>query len=67
MQFNQEYQEKLQHAWEHFIKGSDHNYDYSFIRPVIYESWLRSRQYNVNPFEKITSILSSEEIAKTDK
>ena len=64
MQFNQEYQEKLQHAWEHFVIGDDQSYDYSFIRPVIYESWLRSRRYNVNPFKKITSILSEEEIEK---
>lgn len=64
MQFNQEYQEKLQKAWEHFITSEGTNYDYSFIRPVIYQSWLRSRQYQVNPLKKITSILNAGEIEK---
>ena len=67
MQFNQEYQIKLQNAWEHFISNNDQNYDYSFIRPVIYESWLRSRKYQVNPFEKITSILNADEIQSREK
>jgi hypothetical protein len=40
MQFTQQYQEKLQEAWEHFTAGDDENCDYSFIRPVIYESWI---------------------------
>lgn len=64
MQFNQEYQEKLQIAWEHFIGGKDQNYDYTFIRPVIFESWLRCRKYRVNPYEKITLRLSKSEIDK---
>ncbi len=64
MQFNQEYQEKLQNAWEHFIAADNENFDYSFIRPVIFESWLRCRKYKVNPYEKITSILNTEEIEK---
>ena len=64
MQFNQEYQDKLQNAWEHFIAGEDQDYDYSFLRPVIFESWLRCRNYNVNPYEKITTILNADEIAK---
>ncbi|MEL7654963.1 MAG: sigma-54-dependent Fis family transcriptional regulator [Bacillota bacterium] len=64
MQFNQQYQEKLQNAWEHFISGDDQNFDYSFIRPVIFESWLRCRNYKINPKEKITSILSADEIAR---
>jgi len=64
MQFSQEYQEKLQYAWEHFIANEDDDCDYTFIRPVIFESWLRSRNYNVNPYEKKTSILGANEIAK---
>lgn len=64
MQFNQEYQEKLQNAWEHFIASEDQNCDYTFIRPVIFESWLRCRNYGVNPYKKITSILNTDEIEK---
>lgn len=64
MQFNQGYQEKLQNAWERFIANEDQDCDYSFIRPVIFESWIRCRKYKVNPYEKITSILSTDEIEK---
>lgn len=67
MQFTQEYQEKLQEAWEHFTAGEDENCDYSFIRPVIYESWIRSRKYKVNPFEKKTDILSPAKISALSK
>ena len=64
MQFNQEYQEKLQNAWEHFIASKDQNCDYTFIRPVIFESWLRCRNHGINPYKKITSILNTDEIEK---
>ncbi len=64
MLYTQEYQEKLQVAWEHFITSDDQDYDYSFIRPVIFESWLRSREYRVNPYEKKTSILNHEDMEK---
>lgn len=63
MQYNQEYQDKLQIAWEHFISNDDQGFDYSFIRPVIYESWLRSKHYKVNPYEKKTVLLTAEDIA----
>lgn len=62
MQFNQIYQNKLQEAWQHFTAEEDENYDYSFIRPVIFESWLRCRKYKINPNKKITSLLSGDEI-----
>jgi transcriptional regulator of acetoin/glycerol metabolism len=63
MQFTKDYQEKLQNAWEHFTVEEDDQCDYSFIRPVIFQSWLRSRQYQVDPFKKKTSILNSSDIA----
>ncbi len=60
-QFNQQYQSQLQLAWEHFIQH-DNRFDYSFIRPVIFESWMRSRLYDVNPYEKQTGILTGKQL-----
>ncbi|QOX62172.1 PAS domain-containing protein [Anoxybacterium hadale] len=67
MQFTKEYQEKLQSAWEHFTSEDDEQFDYTFIRPMIFQSWLRSRMYQVNPFEKKTAIMDLSEIAALAK
>lgn len=53
---SESYQNRLQTAWEHFINNED--YDYSFIRPQVLESWKRSRAANVNPFRIVSEILS---------
>ncbi|SBW04297.1 putative Signal-transduction and transcriptional-control protein [uncultured delta proteobacterium] len=47
--YTKEYAEKLSVAWRKFIRHEDH--DYSFIRPSIYASWLRSRDAGVEPQE----------------
>ena len=59
--FTEEYRLKLDEAWEHFI-AYDNSYDYSFIRPFIFDSWVRSRSYNVNPKGRLTYILPQEEM-----
>ncbi|MBR0599226.1 sigma-54-dependent Fis family transcriptional regulator [Sinanaerobacter chloroacetimidivorans] len=60
IQFDHEYMERLNAAWEHFIAYKD--FDYSFMRPEILESWKRSRDFQVNPYERKTEILNSEDI-----
>lgn len=58
--FDNTYREKLKTAWDHFIRYED--YDFSFIRPFIFESWKRSRDYGIDPYDKITAILDSDTI-----
>lgn len=60
--FDQNYKDQLHIAWDFFIQNKD--YDYSFIRPIIYDSWLRSRRFDVNPYQIKTSILSGEFLSK---
>ncbi|AET68150.1 transcriptional regulator containing PAS, AAA-type ATPase, and DNA-binding domains [Desulfosporosinus orientis DSM 765] len=54
---------------EDFLKNSDFNpQDYSTINPLIIGSWLRSRNYQVDPFKKsIDSSLNCEVLAKKEK
>ncbi len=61
--FTEEYRHKLDEAWERFI-AYDNGFDYSFIRPFIFESWQRSRSHNVNPRGRLTFILPQDEIEK---
>lgn len=56
--YDNDYQKKLRLAWEKFINYEE--FDYSFIRPEILESWKRSRAAGVNPYGSSRSILSSE-------
>lgn len=56
--FNDKYKDQLHIAWRKFINNEE--YDYSFIRPEIYASWLRSRAYSVDPNKVKTSILEGE-------
>lgn len=60
VQFNHEYMERLNTAWEKFIAYEA--FDYSFMRPEILESWKRSRDYQVDPYKRKTAILCQEEI-----
>jgi len=53
---------KVREIWERFIANEDH--DSSFIKPVIYESWLRSRSFGVNPYLTKIDILSQSELDK---
>lgn len=46
--FDSTYNDRLREAWGKFINNEP--YDYSFIRPEIYESWVRSRSYLVDPY-----------------
>ncbi|HWQ78848.1 MAG TPA: sigma 54-interacting transcriptional regulator [Anaerovoracaceae bacterium] len=59
VQFDHEYMEKLNAAWERFIEYKD--YDYSFMRPEILESWKRSRDFKVDPYRRKTAILPADE------
>lgn len=45
LNFNEEYEKQLLDAFQHFVRSEP--YDYSFIRPEIYNSWVRSRQFNI--------------------
>jgi transcriptional regulator of acetoin/glycerol metabolism len=48
--------DEIKGAWNKFINNEDH--DKSCIRPVIYNSWLRSRSFGVNPYLSKTELLS---------
>jgi len=60
--YDSAYNEKLHEAWEKFIQHEP--FDYSFIRPEIYDSWVRSRSYLVDPYNSKTSLLSPDELKK---
>ncbi len=55
-----EYQNHLKEAWKHFIENKD--YDYSFMRSEILESWKRARKTGVNPKKIYYSNLSPDEL-----
>lgn len=58
--YDNDYQKKLRLAWEKFINYED--FDYSFIRPEILDSWKRSRASGVNPYGSSRNILSTESL-----
>lgn len=64
--YSSEYQKNIVQSWHTFVRnGTDlSSVNESCVRNVIYESWIRSRQYHVNPFEVKSSILSPAEIQK---
>ncbi|MDD4239163.1 MAG: sigma 54-interacting transcriptional regulator [Desulfotomaculaceae bacterium] len=53
---------KTEEEWEKFIKGKPINTD--VVPKLIYESWLRSMEYGVNPYFNDRDFLSQEEIKK---
>lgn len=55
-----DYQQHLKTAWEHFIENKD--YDYSFIRNEILESWKRAKDTNINPRDINYKNLSFDEL-----
>ncbi|MGI6257384.1 MAG: sigma-54-dependent Fis family transcriptional regulator [Anaerovoracaceae bacterium] len=59
-QFTKIYQERLKAAWEKFISGEE--YDYSFMRPEVLDSWKRSREAGVDPHGFNTGLLDKEEL-----
>ncbi|MGI6766365.1 MAG: sigma-54-dependent Fis family transcriptional regulator [Lentihominibacter sp.] len=61
-QFTKEYQDHLKIAWEKFIQNEE--YDYSFIRPEVLDSWKRSRDAGVDPRGISTPLLCEEELKK---
>ena len=58
--YDNDYQKKLRIAWEKFINYED--FDYSFIRPEILDSWKRSRASGVNPYGSSRNILNTESL-----
>lgn len=51
---------RLEYEWEQFISGNTTN---PAIRPLIYDSWKRCLEQNINPFQRKTSIsLGKEQI-----
>ena len=44
-----QFKERTFREWNAFVKGAD-AIDTSFIPPVIFESWQRSREYSLDPF-----------------
>ena len=52
--------EKIRETWDKLIANEKH--DSSYIRPEIYESWLRSRSFGVNPHISKTKILSKKQL-----
>lgn len=55
-----DYQHHLRTAWEHFIENKD--YDYSFIREEILESWKRARNMGIDPRDINYKNLSPDEL-----
>ncbi|HAF60595.1 MAG TPA: sigma-54-dependent Fis family transcriptional regulator [Clostridiales bacterium UBA9856] len=60
--FDSTYNDRLREAWGKFINNEP--YDYSFIRPEIYESWVRSRSYLVDPYNSKTALLPPDDLQK---
>lgn len=60
MYYSEELNRKLKNAFQCFIKGED--YDYSIVRPVVYESWVRSRNFGVNPEVKRITLLDNDDL-----
>lgn len=60
--YNKEYMDLLNTAWEKFTTFQD--FDFSFMRPEIFQSWQRSRDFQVNPKEIKTDISTKEDIEK---
>lgn len=60
MVYNESENKRIGAAWEKFINGEPA--DFSFLRPEIYESWIRSKGYNVNPYLTKTAILKENEL-----
>ena len=58
--FDENYKNSLNAAWKKFINNEE--YDYSFMRPEILESWKRSRKFLVNPYRSKTTVLNSEDL-----
>lgn len=54
------YQHRLKEAWEHFVENRD--YDYSFIRSEILDSWKRARDTGINPRDINYKNLSPDEL-----
>lgn len=62
MYMEKKYQDRLAVAWKKFITQS--RYDYSFIRPEIFESWQMAYYYRVDPFNLEHHRLSGLEFKK---
>ena len=60
MYYSEEYNQELATAFQHFIQGNE--FDYSIVRSVVLESWLRSRNYGVNPDVKRGALLNRDEL-----
>ncbi len=60
--FDSTYNDRLREAWEKFINNEP--FDYSFIRPEIYESWVRSRSHLVDPYNSKTALLPPDDLQK---
>lgn len=43
--FNEDYEKKLIEAFDAFV--NDRTYDFSFVRPEIYSSWQRSKEFSI--------------------
>ena len=54
------YQHRLKEAWGHFVENRD--YDYSFMRSEILESWKRARNTGINPRDINYKNLSPDEL-----
>jgi transcriptional regulator of acetoin/glycerol metabolism len=59
-QFDETYRKNLREAWKRF-EADDESLDLS-VRPVILESWKRSKRYGVNPAAAKPAILNREAI-----
>lgn len=60
MYYSDDLNGKLADAFQSFIKGE--KYDYSIVRPVVYESWLRSKEFGVDPEIKRSELLDVDDL-----
>jgi len=63
IQENQRYYEVMLSAWERFVR--DGVIDETVVRPVIARSWIRSRDYGIDPYDdKSLTVSDTQEISK---
>lgn len=58
--YDETYRLSLHTAWEKMINYE--NWDFSFIRPEVYQSWLFSRSCLVNPYVTKTDVLNTADL-----
>lgn len=68
MNFTENYQKKLAVLWDQYIGKDEFMPDHCIdIRPVIYDSWKRSKAHNISPLEVKDAKLGTEDLERVLK